>query len=439
MSNTSSDTSSAVPLNAARAWRRAVAHARPEAAAADDELLLADDETLARRALPLVPKSDADRELCLRGIASCPLFEDLSPWMPVALVGAMTEIIALPGADIVTRGSVDDDSFFVLVEGGARVLTREYAEGPETVEAMEFEAFEKRMDEGVGRIYPAGRTSPTSTRSSRDRGSISRVVGPERLVKTLRPGECFGEARLLFDFERAATVRAIPVVATRLFKLRRQHYESAWVLEQRRIGARRAELLSRAPPLRRLPADELARVEDALEEVRWSPGTTVFREGDAGDAMYVVASGVVAMGIGGRDIRRFGPGESFGEAALLGDDARTADAYVPADATEPCAAFLISRESLERVLGPLEVATRAPLIARAPIFAPLGRDLIESLARASRRRTCADGESVLSPDASEENPSVFVVEDGVFEEKTRRADERGVSERGVSERRELAR
>ena len=239
------------------------------------------------------------------------------------------------------------------------MLTREYAEGPETVEAMEFEAFEKRMDEGVGRIYPAGRTSPTSTRSSRDRGSISRVVGPERLVKTLRPGECFGEARLLFDFERAATVRAIPVVATRLFKLRRQHYESAWVLEQRRIGARRAELLSRAPPLRRLPADELARAEDALEEVRWSPGTTVFREGDAGDAMYVVASGVVAMGIGGRDIRRFGPGESFGEAALLGDDARTADAYVPADATEPCAAFLISRESLERVLGPLEVATRA--------------------------------------------------------------------------------
>ena len=170
------------------------------------------------------------------------------------------------------------------------------------------------------------------------------------------------------------------------------------------------------------------------------PGTTVFREGDAGDAMYVVASGVVAMGIGGRDIRRFGPGESFGEAALLGDDARTADAYVPADATEPCAAFLISRESLERVLGPLEVATRAPLTrARAPIFAPLGRDLIESLARASRRRTCADGESVLSPDASEENPSVFVVEDGVFEEKTRRADERGVSERGVSERRELTR
>ena len=152
--------------------------------------------------------------------------------------------------------------------------------------------------------------------------------------------------------------------------------------------------------------------------------------------MYVVASGAVAVGIGGRELRRFGPGESFGEVALLGDDARTADAYVPADATEPCAAFLISRESLERVLGPLEVATRAPLIARAPIFAHLGRDLIESLARALQLRTCADGESVLSPEASEEDPSVFFVEDGVFVEETPGADEH---EHGVSARRELTR
>ena len=133
-----------------------MAHARPEAAADDDELLRADDETLARRALPHVPKSDADRELCLRGITSCPLFEDLSPWMPEALVGAMTEIVALPGADVVTQGSVDDDSFFVLAEGGARVLTREYAKGSEAAEAMGFEAIKRRMENGEGRISPRG-------------------------------------------------------------------------------------------------------------------------------------------------------------------------------------------------------------------------------------------------------------------------------------------
>ena len=470
-SDTSSSTSPAAPFNAARAWHRAVAHARPEAAAADDELLRADDETLARRALPLVPKSDADRELCLRGITSCPLFEDLSPWMPEALVGAMTEVVALPGADVVTQGSVDDDSFFVLAEGGARVLTREYAEGSEAAEAMGFEAIKRRMENGEGRISPAGRSSPTSVhapgdrfassvsgsgsssgsspeteppprrvarrRPSRDRGSTSRFVGPERLVKTLGPGEYFGEVCLLFDAERTATVRAVPVVATRLFKLRRQHYESARLLEQRRISARRAELLSRVPLLRRLPADELARVEDMLEEERWSPGTTVFREGDVGDKLYVVASGVVAVGIGGRELRRFGPGESFGEVALLNDDdARTADAYVPADATEACTAYSVSREGFERVLGPLKVATHAPLIARTPIFASLGRDQIETLARALQLRKCADGESVLTPEASDEDPRVFFVEDGAFVEETPGADEH---EQGVSTRRELTR
>ena len=158
----------------------------------------------------------------------------------------------------------------------------------------------------------------------------------------------------------------------------------------------------------------------------------MFREGDAG-RMYV---GVRRGGYGNRrTIFEGSSGESLGGRAAR-DDAREPRTRVVPAATERARRFSSARKSRAPACSR---ETRAPLIARAPIFAPLGRDLIESLARASRRRTCADGESVLSPDASEENPSVFVVEDGVFEEKTRRADERGVSERGVSERRELTR
>ena len=60
--------------------------------------------------------------------------------------------------------------------------------------------------------------------------------------------------------------------------------------------------------------------------VRSRPATVILREGDPGDRFYVVESGEVAI-LG----RRFGPGEAFGEIALLRDVPRTATATAVTD------------------------------------------------------------------------------------------------------------
>lgn len=63
------------------------------------------------------------------------------------------------------------------------------------------------------------------------------------------------------------------------------------------------------------------------EEVRVEPaGTVIFAEDDPGDQMYVVLQGVVELRSGERVLAQLGPGELFGELALIDDQPRSSAA-----------------------------------------------------------------------------------------------------------------
>jgi MFS family permease len=92
------------------------------------------------------------------------------------------------------------------------------------------------------------------------------------------------------------------------------------------IGVRRDRivLLRRVRMLRPLPVPVIEGLALRLGRSRVPAGADVFREGDPGDLFYVVESGAVAVLDGGRQVRRLGPGEAFGEIALLRAVPRTA-------------------------------------------------------------------------------------------------------------------
>lgn len=123
--------------------------------------------------------------------------------------------------------------------------------------------------------------------------------------------------------------------------------------------------------------DEKAKraVERRARELRLSEGTTVFSQGDPGDSLYLVRSGLVdiiaEIPTGPERLVTLGPGETFGELAVVTGRPRNATAITQTGAT----------------LWRLEIADFMSLLTDAPqIAANLARILSERLQAATRAR-----------------------------------------------------
>ena len=73
-----------------------------------------------------------------------------------------------------------------------------------------------------------------------------------------------------------------------------------------------------------MTAHELVQVTALLQETRYPPETTVIREQDAGDCMFIVADGEVTVHRGDVEIRRLRSKDFFGEMSLLDREPRSA-------------------------------------------------------------------------------------------------------------------
>lgn len=73
-----------------------------------------------------------------------------------------------------------------------------------------------------------------------------------------------------------------------------------------------------------LPSAALERLARNCVPLHVSPGSTIIREGDLGDRVYVIADGTAEVSAGGSHVATLGPGGYVGEIALLRDVPRTA-------------------------------------------------------------------------------------------------------------------
>jgi hypothetical protein len=97
--------------------------------------------------------------------------------------------------------------------------------------------------------------------------------------------------------------------------------------------AETVELLRSVPIFSVLPEGVLEYLARTLTTVRRQAGEIVFHQGDPGDRYYLVGQGEVEVSVDGNLAARLGPGEGFGEIALLRDVPRTATVKANTDVT----------------------------------------------------------------------------------------------------------
>jgi MFS family permease len=107
------------------------------------------------------------------------------------------------------------------------------------------------------------------------------------------------------------------------------------------IPERELVLLRGVPMLAPLPMTILEQVAGDAVSVSYADGEPIIRQGDAGDCFYIVASGHAQVLADGEPRAAMGPGDSFGEIALLRNVPRTASVV----AEGPVEAFVLGREA----------------------------------------------------------------------------------------------
>jgi len=92
------------------------------------------------------------------------------------------------------------------------------------------------------------------------------------------------------------------------------------------------DVLTTVPLLAGLDRDLLERLALDFKERPEPAGAVVIRQGDVGDAgFFVIVEGDVVVSVDGHDVSRLGPGDYFGEIAMISDRARTATVTAATD------------------------------------------------------------------------------------------------------------
>lgn len=190
------------------------------------------------------------------------------------------------------------------------------------------------------------------------RGAVEVWINGDK-VSEIPEGGSFGELALIYGTPRAATIRA--KIPCELWAIDRDSYRRILMGSVIRKRQMYEDKLEQVNLLQSLDKWERLAVADALEAVDFADGDVVIRQGEEGREFFIIIQGQAAVtqtndaGQTG-PVGILGPGDYFGEIALLTNQPRKATIT----AQGPLSCAKLDRDRFERVLGPCEVSMPCP-------------------------------------------------------------------------------
>jgi CRP/FNR family cyclic AMP-dependent transcriptional regulator len=91
------------------------------------------------------------------------------------------------------------------------------------------------------------------------------------------------------------------------------------------------DTLGQVPLFAGVKPKDLKRLEKRMSERSFGEGDTITTEGESGIGFFVIEDGNASVSIGGKIVRTLGPGEHFGEIALIDSGPRSATIVASTD------------------------------------------------------------------------------------------------------------
>jgi CRP-like cAMP-binding protein len=193
--------------------------------------------------------------------------------------------------------------------------------------------------------------------------------------------------------------------------------------EPRLLGAPARRALSQTPLFAGLPMDTMDALITQLQLISLTVGEVVFREGDPGDALFIVSEGEISLSSEGPprvEMSRIGPGAFFGEVSLVTEGPRSATAA----AIAPSELIKIDRRAISSVIGEhpdvLRVVLRfvrdrlvERLVRTSPLFRPFDDGERRALADRFRFLEIDRGSTILTH--GQRADGLYIVLAGRFE------------------------
>src|SRR5262249_16503735 len=190
--------------------------------------------------------------------------------------------------------------------------------------------------------------------------------GQEVTLGALTRGDFFGEQGLLGDGKIDYRVRA----AGDLALLRLSKHEVVGLLASHPSLRAKFEhdvnetsiryFLRLCPIFSTLTPEEIRGLPDCLQELSYGAGEYIYREGERGDALYILRTGgvwVVQENLNGKVVSHLKPGDAFGLTALLAGQPRGTSVVTK----EPSSVFRIGKPDFDRLVAS-SPAMKDPLI-----------------------------------------------------------------------------